>query len=124
MKQRIVPFISALIVLTGVFFVVHGLTAKDVQKAAKHEDVDFSISCVECHQEATPQAVKEWRESKHGMMNFACYLCHGDGVESFEPKPSTEKCIGCHSGQQVDPQKAPGMTCFDCHNGHTLKFHK
>ena len=93
-------------------------------QADKHPEVDFSISCVECHTEVTPDIVKDWRGSKHGMMNFGCYMCHGDGVEEFHAKPGTEKCISCHSGQEVNFSKTPVNNCFDCHTGHTLKFHK
>jgi len=94
------------------------------EKKAKHPDVDFSISCVECHQEATPDAVKDWKSSMHGRMNFGCYMCHGDGQEEFYPHPGSERCIGCHSPQEVDFSQLPVKNCFDCHKGHTLKFHQ
>lgn len=94
------------------------------EKADKHPEVDFSISCTECHEEETPAAVKDWRKSKHGVMNFGCYMCHGDGVEEFQSKPATDSCIGCHSAQEVDFTKTSVKNCFDCHKGHTLKFHE
>ncbi len=99
------------------------LTAAE-KKADKHPDVDFSISCVECHTEVTPKAVQEWKSSKHGMMNFGCYMCHGDGQEDFAARPGSDRCIACHSGQEVDFSKTPVKNCFDCHQGHTLKFHQ
>ena len=47
----------------------------------------------------------------------------GEEIEEFEAKPSTDRCVGCHSAQTVDWSKAPVNNCFDCHKGHTLKFH-
>ncbi len=113
-------FIIAILMFMVLFFA--NLMAGE--KKAKHPDVDFSISCVECHQEETPDAVKDWKSSMHGRMNFGCYMCHGDGQEEFYPQPGTERCIGCHSPQEVDFSKLPVKNCFDCHKGHTLKFHQ
>lgn len=89
----------------------------------KHLEVDWSVSCVECHTEETPVAVEEWRNSAHGVMNFGCYMCHGDGEEEFYPRPGSEKCISCHSDNEIEFEKTPLNDCFDCHQGHTLKFH-
>ncbi|HFE63334.1 hypothetical protein B1H10_05230 [candidate division KSB1 bacterium 4484_188] len=100
------------------------LMADKQEKPAKHADVDWSVSCMECHQEVTPDAVKEWKSSKHGLMNFGCYMCHGDGQEEFYPQPGTERCIGCHSDYQIEPTQTTVKNCFDCHKGHTLKFHQ
>ncbi len=90
----------------------------------KHPDVDFSISCQECHAEATPEAFSDWKNSKHGVMDYGCYICHGDGKEEFHVKPGTERCVGCHSPQEVDFSQIAVDNCFDCHKGHTLKFHE
>jgi len=98
--------------------------ADEVEKQEKHIEVDYSVSCMECHAEETPQETKEWKESAHGAMNFGCYMCHGDGEEEFYPQPGTERCISCHSGQEVDFSKVELNNCFDCHQGHSLKFHK
>lgn len=106
------------------FIFSFNLMADKQEKAVKHADVDWSISCMECHQQVTPDAVKEWKSSKHGMMNFGCYMCHGDGQVEFYPQPGTERCIGCHSGYEVDSAKTGVKNCFDCHKGHTLKFHQ
>lgn len=80
-------------------------------------------SCVDCHMEVTPEITEAWKSSKHGMMNFGCYMCHGDGIEAFKPQPTGEMCMGCHSGKQTDMVKIKARSCFDCHSGHTLKFH-
>lgn len=98
--------------------------AQNDQPAQKHPDVDFSISCVECHSEVTPDIVKQWRGSKHGMMNFACYMCHGDGKETFYARPKSDRCISCHPAYEVDFSSLPVKSCFGCHGGHTLKFHQ
>lgn len=113
-------FIWVLVIVLGVWLAAFA----GEKKAEKHAEVDFSISCVECHSDATPDIVKDWKGSKHGMMNFACYMCHGDGQETFAAKPGSDSCIGCHSGHEVDFSQVKVKNCFDCHGGHTLKFHK
>jgi len=114
---------SLAIVLAVLLFLFSGFSSEKGQKE-KHPDVDYSVSCVECHQEVTPEIVKQWRSSKHGLMNFACYICHGDGKVEFYKKPGTDRCVSCHSGLPTDYSKTVARNCFDCHNGHTLKFHE
>lgn len=110
----------------GVFLVFAWQSqASDGKKQGeKHPDVDFSISCTECHQEVTPEIVAEWKSTKHGMMNFGCYMCHGDGQEEFKAKPDTDNCLNCHTGEPVDASKGGNLNCFSCHKAHDLKFHK
>ena len=87
----------------------------------KHSEVDFTISCMECHQDVTPEAVAEWKESTHGKMNFGCYMCHGDGVEDFAPSPKMDRCEACHSGDEKCMTRTNDGKCFDCHDGHSMK---
>jgi hypothetical protein len=89
----------------------------------KHPEVDWSIGCAECHEEMTPKVFQEWNESRHGQVNFGCYICHGDGQEVFYKKGKDEGCLGCHAAQEVNYKQLKVKSCFDCHNGHTLKFH-
>ena len=89
----------------------------------KHPDVDWSISCNECHAEMTPEVFKAWENSSHGQVNFGCYICHGDGQEEFHAKGQDDGCQGCHAQQLVDFEKVKAESCFDCHDGHSLKFH-
>ncbi len=111
--------------LSVLLFFAWQLQANDGRKQTeKHPDVDFSISCVECHQEVTPDIVKEWKSTKHGMMNFGCYMCHGDGQVEFKVKPDTDNCLNCHTGEPVDASKGGNTNCFSCHKPHDLKFHK
>lgn len=90
----------------------------------KHADVDFSISCMECHLTETPEAVADWKESTHGKMNFGCYMCHGDGVEDFAPSPKMDRCEACHSGDEKCMMQTNDGKCFDCHDGHSMKTAK
>lgn len=120
-RLRVIP-LALFIMLLGMFFAA-GLMAGDKTKMQKHPDVDFSISCMECHTEVTPDAVKEWKSSKHGQMNFGCYMCHGDGQQEFYAHPGSERCTSCHPGKAVDFSKTKVQTCYDCHPGHALKFH-
>lgn len=116
-------FVILMILVTASLLV--GLTSSDDGKVKeKHPDVDFSVSCVECHTEVTPEIVKEWKSSAHGKMNFGCYMCHGDGQQEFYAQPGTQRCISCHPQYEVDFSKTNASKCFDCHQGHTLKFHK
>ncbi|MBD3223562.1 MAG: hypothetical protein GF313_02465 [Caldithrix sp.] len=94
------------------------------QEKEKHPDVDFTQSCRECHAQVTPEIHKAWKESAHGRMNFSCYMCHGDGTQEFHVKPGSETCISCHSDQEVDFSQSKVDNCFDCHQGHSLKFHE
>ncbi|MBN2366360.1 MAG: hypothetical protein JXL67_09330, partial [Calditrichaeota bacterium] len=89
------------------FVAVFQLLAGDKNKAEKHPEVDYSISCQECHSELTPEIFQEWQDSKHGVMNYGCYMCHGDGVEEFAAKPGSERCTACHSPQTVDFSQLP-----------------
>jgi hypothetical protein len=119
--KRMTPVFGAMLlaaVLFGLGF------APGPGQSDKHPEVDFSVSCVECHRDATPEIVSQWKSSKHGLMNFACYMCHGDGKQEFSRRPGTERCQACHSALNVDFSRTPAKNCFDCHNGHTLKFHQ
>lgn len=90
---------------------------------AKHPEADFSISCFECHEGATPEITAEWSAGKHGQVNVGCFVCHGDGEIEFFAKPSGDNCMGCHSAYEVDFAKQEVKSCFSCHGGHDLKFH-
>lgn len=124
MKNLIKKITVLLVAVLFLFSLSFSLSAGKNQQADKHAEVDFSLSCVECHSEETPEAVADWKSSPHGQMNFGCYMCHGDGDHEFYPSPGTDRCIACHSGQEVDFSKTKLNNCFDCHQGHTLKFHK
>ena len=89
----------------------------------EHPDVDWGISCNDCHAEETPEVFEAWKGSDHGTMNFGCYICHGDGEDEFYSVGSDEGCISCHSEQDMDFEESVFKSCFDCHNGHTLQFH-
>lgn len=89
--------------------------------ARQHPKADLSVNCVECHAQETPQAVKDWRASKHGVMNYGCYMCHGDGQVEFYVHPGTGGCISCHSAvHDGEIESTDFKECFSCHNGHTL----
>jgi hypothetical protein len=94
------------------------------QEPQQHMEVDFSQSCTECHTQMTPNVVAVWQESKHGQTNVKCYVCHGDGEVEFYPAGDDARCSGCHSGQEVNFAEAPANSCFDCHGGHSLRFHE
>jgi uncharacterized CHY-type Zn-finger protein len=90
----------------------------------KHADVDFSVSCLECHQETTPEPVAEWSAGMHGQVNVGCFICHGDGEAEFYAKPADDGCVTCHSAKEVDFSRLEATSCFSCHGGHSLKLHE
>ena len=117
-RLTLIIFLSISMVL--LFISVTGFAPK----GDKHPEVDFSTSCVECHAENTPEVTTAWQEGQHGKFKVGCFICHGDGVDRFTAKPNDEACITCHSDYEVDWEKTKVKNCFDCHDGHTLKFHK
>jgi len=89
----------------------------------RHEDVDWMISCKECHLEDTPEVVNEWEAGMHGVANVGCFVCHGDGEDEFYPEPTSDACISCHDEVATGQAAASVSSCFTCHSGHSLKFH-
>ena len=118
MKKIIFPTLGILS-LFFLFLTFSGFSLQD----DKHPEVDFTISCEDCHKEETPEVTKAWFDGIHGTHKVGCFVCHGDGEERFFPKPDSESCIACHSDQEVDWEESKHKSCFDCHDGHTLKFH-
>jgi hypothetical protein len=96
---------------------------KNISLQDKHPEVDWTLGCAECHEETTPEIFEQWSQSRHGDVGFGCYICHGDGTEEFYSKGNDERCSGCHAEQEVSFENSGMESCFDCHNGHTLKFH-
>lgn len=126
MKSKYVRIVSVVAaVLMAVWFLASqsAITTTEASQDEKHPEADFSISCLECHQEVTPEVTQEWNEGQHGLVNVGCFVCHGDGEVEFYPKPTSFNCIGCHSANEVDFSKTEATNCFSCHDGHDLKFH-
>jgi hypothetical protein len=56
-------------------------------------------SCITCHAEKTPAAVKRWQESAHAKANVGCEACHGtdhDKILKGEAKVDMKVCAPCH----------------------------
>jgi hydroxylamine dehydrogenase len=69
-----------------------------------------AATCVECHSNATPGIVTDWKLSKHGAIGLDCATCHGkehnsadDVTKAAIPKPET--CAPCHA-ERVKQYKA------------------
>lgn len=91
----------------------------------EHLDVDWNIGCQECHSEETPDIFAEWEASRHGTVGFGCYICHGDGEETFSAAGSIDGCQGCHDGyEEKCGIESKNKSCFSCHNGHTLALYE
>jgi len=79
--------------------------------------------CAACHKEVTPNVYKEWAKSKHAIANVKCFQCHGT-FDDFHKVPPISKCEACHYKEvKTMRQKAPNMTCWDCHPAHVFEFH-
>jgi hypothetical protein len=60
-----------------------------------------AMTCVECHQTATPQIVTDWQLSEHSTNDVDCSTCHGDGHQMADDIakvqiPTPETCAPCH----------------------------
>lgn len=65
-----------------------------------------SASCIECHEDAMPGMVKEWRYSRHYAADVGCYECHAAAetdTDAFEHNGfniavivSPKDCSKCH----------------------------
>jgi hypothetical protein len=125
MKNKIYSVLGVAVMAVLFLGFMQGNVSSPEQKPAgdKHPDVDWTIGCTECHSETTPEIFEQWSHSRHGDVGFGCYICHGDGQETFFAKGTDQRCSGCHAAQSDDLEKRKMKTCFECHDGHTLKFH-
>jgi hydroxylamine dehydrogenase len=57
--------------------------------------------CVDCHAKINPNAVSDWRLSKHSRNDVGCSDCHGDSHNTAADAasariPTPDTCAGCH----------------------------
>ncbi|MCP4221459.1 MAG: cytochrome C [bacterium] len=106
------------------FFILGGMliTAENTPKADTHEIDMEKQTCIQCHREATPDVVKQWRESAHRYVGIKCGVCHGDKA-NYKKVPGNSVCIGCHS-KAVEGKKLKGKTCSTCHPTHHFTMHR
>lgn len=91
-----------------------------------HPQVDTQEACDVCHREVTPEVVDAWYQSRHGLMNVKCFVCHGTIGPDFMRRAPASRCLGCHN-DKVESLANPffkGKDCFSCHTGHELNPHK
>ncbi len=124
MKRIIVKRVGVLIFLVVVAGVWAASAVSQAEESEKHPPVEFSVSCVECHEKSTPEVVNAWDSGKHGLTDIGCFICHGDGEVEFYSEPTDEKCVACHSKQESSFDEVEATSCFSCHSGHNLKFHQ
>lgn len=95
-----------------------------------YRSVEMRFICVECHIVQTPTIVKDWNESKHGILGVKCYACHGTHDREFVLRPGPERCQACHAlevqgyrASRHDWSKNPrGPSCKSCHPMHTFSI--
>jgi Cytochrome c7 and related cytochrome c len=90
--------------------------------ADSHPEKMGKKTCIQCHQEITPELVKQWQESAHGYTATGCGVCHGD-QKNFKIKPGNKVCIGCHA-TAVEQNTLKGKSCASCHPQHHFTQHK
>jgi hypothetical protein len=116
-------FLGILIAAIGLVLFLYFLATQRPDASAQHVEVDFTISCVECHSSTSPEVVQDWKEGKHGEYDHGCQICHGVSAEDFNARPGNAQCRRCHGRQKIFPSQTCARSCFDCHDGHSLKFH-
>ena len=120
-------FCTAAVIATSVLILSALATVADERavELTEHMEVAATDTCDGCHAEITPEIHQQWFNSKHGMLNVKCFVCHGAIGEDFMFKPSPDRCVGCHF-EQVESLDTPfmeGKSCFSCHPPHQLGPH-
>ena len=84
-------------------------------------------ACEACHARETPEVVRQWEASAHGLALVKCFVCHGSTGKDFRARGTAASCDGCHSAQAAVVAPAKGTRpqplaarCFSCHAPHTL----
>ena len=89
---------------------------------ARHPKIAPGQECSDCHK----QQYHQWEAGPHGVNQVKCLVCHGSVEEGFIPKPTANRCSGCHA-QFVEQLRSEAFmkhkTCFTCHPPHLLKPH-
>ena len=123
-EAAMMSLVAAGVVMIG------GLVPVQAKAQAAHPELTAQeqlIDCAECHQQATPEVVKEWNDSLHGIGMVKCYQCHGT-FESFAVTPSRDNCATCHADKMENHAekmgKAADTPCWECHVPHTFHAKK
>ncbi|MGO9953814.1 MAG: cytochrome c3 family protein [Dissulfurispiraceae bacterium] len=108
------------IMLLIVLIIMLALPLTIYAKGKEHIEITMEQTCSECH--AGENDV--WENSKHGLMGVKCVVCHGDPNINFVARPTSERCVGCHSelvAGRAEGHKMKQKSCWTCHDGHSLK---
>ena len=60
--------------------------AKVVRDTHPEIDLTDAAECRDCHRTVTAEIHEQWFESKHGINNVLCVVCHG-GFDNFMKSP-------------------------------------
>ena len=120
--KRLLIALGVIAAVIGFVFLFYSCGSRQPEPRVQHIEVDFTISCVECHSSTSPEVVEAWQEGKHGEYDHGCQICHGVSASDFKARPRASICRRCHK-QRISVSRTCARSCFDCHDGHSLKFH-
>jgi len=105
---KLLTYCVAIVLLAGVFG--DSATADNSAPVNQNNKIlsDETTECLECHLEATPFVVNDWKRSKHYFNGTGCYECH----QSDEANPAAYK----HNGYVISTLVTPKQ-CSNCHPG-------
>lgn len=86
-----------------------------------HRQEMYGKTCIECHQELSPQIIEAWQASKHGLLPTGCSTCHGE-EKNFNGRPTQETCLNCHKLTYIKEPRPP-QSCMACHPRHGFTQH-
>ena len=122
--MRIIIFLTTILFIS----IIHASAAENTEIIGIGEvksGIDVKLECLNCHVGLTPTIVDEWTESKHGLVNVKCYVCHGTHEKGFDSddfiaKPQKERCRSCHAEQvkTLSESKMSDVACNTCHPVH------
>ncbi len=70
----------------------------------------WADSCIECHDQVSPNIVADWQNSRHAGKGVGCAVCHGpdhqgNGDADKAKMPTPDTCNMCHAAQVAQFKK-------------------
>ncbi|WP_242394921.1 multiheme c-type cytochrome [Anaeromyxobacter oryzisoli] len=102
--KRLVPLAATLAFDLAVALGAGRAAAQATRPAAPAAKGGADQICVDCHAQASPSIVSDWKLSRHAAMDVGCATCHGDGHRTRDDVanarlPTPDTCAPCHDAQ-------------------------